>query len=121
VPGGLILKKIAAWTVVALGLVFFLVPAALLLYLADPRIPPSFEKVRADYKQSEARLLDRYGEVLHEMRLDRQGRRLEWTDLKAISPAFLKAVVEAEDRRFYHHRGGDWRARGGRPGENLFL
>ncbi|MBI5584688.1 MAG: penicillin-binding protein 1C [Deltaproteobacteria bacterium] len=103
-------KSVVKWVAIGLGLILFLVPAALLLTLADPRIPSSFEKVKADHRSSEARLLDRQGRVLHEMRIDRQGRRLEWVELKAISPALLEAVIRAEDRRFYKHGGVDWPA-----------
>ncbi len=70
-------------------------------------IPP-FSQVRAAYRPSDARLLDRHGAVLHELRIDRNGRRLAWTPLADISPALQAAVVAAEDRRFFRHHGIDW-------------
>ncbi len=72
--------------------------------------PParSYAQVRAAYQSSEARLLDRHGAVIHELRMDERGRRLEWTPLEAISPALIEAVVRAEDRRFFAHHGVDW-------------
>ena len=74
---------------------------------------PSFEEVRSAWRPSEAYLLDRNGALLHELRVDRQGRRLAWIPLDEISPALIRAIVTAEDRRFYRHRGVDWRALGG--------
>ncbi len=69
---------------------------------------PSFEKIRASYVKSEGVLLDRNGEVIQEMRIHKQGRRLEWTVLRDISPALQSAVLLAEDHRFYRHGGVDW-------------
>jgi len=71
---------------------------------------PSFEDVRKGYLKSDCLLLDRYGEVIHELRTNPGGRRLDWTALQDISPAVQEAVIQAEDRRFYHHGGVDYRA-----------
>jgi penicillin-binding protein 1C len=78
--------------------------------VAAPPLPAlkEFAAVRADYASSEARLLDRNGVPLHELRVDRQRRRLQWTAVESISPAALAAIVRAEDKRFYRHRGVDW-------------
>ncbi|MDH4231514.1 MAG: transglycosylase domain-containing protein, partial [Nitrospirota bacterium] len=73
---------------------------------------PSFEETREVFRRSDAELLDRYGQVLHELRVDMEGRRLDWAALRNISPALVKAVLCAEDRRFYSHRGADWLALG---------
>jgi penicillin-binding protein 1C len=69
---------------------------------------PSFEKARSSYIKSEGILFDRNGDVIHELRIHSRGRRLNWTPLVNISPALQSAVLEAEDRRFYSHRGVDW-------------
>ncbi len=69
-----------------------------------------FDTIRAAHASSDARLLDRHGRVVHELRVDPYGRRLEWTPLGSISPALVEAIVAAEDRRFFDHRGVDWRA-----------
>ena len=69
-----------------------------------------FASVRARYQSSEGQLYDRHGELLHELRLNLKQRRMEWTRLDDISPAFLSAVIRAEDQRFYDHAGIDWRA-----------
>jgi monofunctional biosynthetic peptidoglycan transglycosylase len=34
----------------------------------------------------------------------------QWVDLDEISPALLRAVIAAEDTRFFEHRGVDWDA-----------
>jgi penicillin-binding protein 1C len=69
---------------------------------------PSFAQVRAAHVKSEGILLDRNGEMLQELRIDRDGRRLDWTPLEKISPALQSAVIFAEDRRFYSHSGVNW-------------
>jgi penicillin-binding protein 1C len=71
---------------------------------------PSFSAVRHQYCRTDALLLDRQGEILHRLRVDPHGRRLDWAPLDAVSPALVTAVIHAEDRHFYQHRGVDWRA-----------
>jgi penicillin-binding protein 1C len=71
---------------------------------------PSFQAVRAAYRPSDAHLLDRHGEVLHERRIDYTGRRLAWTPLAELSPALQAAVLASEDRRFFDHHGVDGQA-----------
>ena len=71
---------------------------------------PSFQAVRAAYRPSDTRLLDRKGEVLHELRTDETGRRFAWTPLQEVSPALQAAVIVSEDRRFYRHGGVDGKA-----------
>ncbi len=71
---------------------------------------PSFEQVRAAHTVSESVLLDRHGEVIHEVRTDNNARRLSWVPLAQVSPAFTGALVSAEDHRFYQHHGVDWRS-----------
>ncbi len=87
--------------------------AGLLAYRALPEDLPSFRTVRDEFAGSETVLLDRHGEIIHELRTDRRGRRLEWVPLKDVSPALQAAVIYAEDRRFYHHRGVSWTSLGG--------
>jgi penicillin-binding protein 1C len=81
--------------------------AWILVFQPLPGIP-SFEKVRSVYAKSDGTLLDRNGDIIHELRIRRRGRRLEWTSLNNISPALQSAVIHAEDRRFYRHGGVDW-------------
>lgn len=79
---------------------------------------PDFAQVRAAYRVSEAWLLDRHGQPLHRLRVDKQVRRLPWTRLESVSPALIRAVILSEDRHFYEHGGwtGRQRARlSGRP------
>jgi len=84
----------------------------LLVLLLQPVDLPAFEAVKAAWRPSEARLLDRHGEVIHQSRVDLQGRRLDWVPLDAVSPALRQALVAAEDRRFNRHQGVDWLALG---------
>jgi len=72
--------------------------------------PPSPADVRAAWQPSDAVLLDRRGEVLHERRIDATRRRLVWTALDDVSPALVSAVIASEDRGFTEHRGVDARA-----------
>ncbi len=74
---------------------------------------PSFQHVHDSYSGTEALLLDRHRHVLHEIRIDPKGRRLNWVRLAEISPALQAAVINAEDKRFYEHHGVDWKASGG--------
>jgi penicillin-binding protein 1C len=71
---------------------------------------PAFDEVRAAWRPSDRRLLDRHGEVIHETRVDPTRRRLGWTPLAEVSPALASAVVRSEDRSFFRHRGIDTRA-----------
>lgn len=79
---------------------------ALALAAATPQMP-TFAEVRARWRPSEARLLDRNGYPVHELRIDPHGRRFAWTPLDQISPALTDAVIAAEDHRFWSHRGVD--------------
>src|SRR5262249_10818482 len=74
--------------------------------------PPRPEMVRAGWRPSDAVLLDRHGDVLHERRIDATRRRLAWTALDDVSPALVWAVLRSEDRRFRQHGGVDARAIG---------
>jgi penicillin-binding protein 1C len=80
--------------------------AALMLAMSG-RPTPSFGEVRARWHPSEAQLLDRNGDPIHELRIDRHGRRFAWTPLDEISPALTQAIVTSEDHRFWSHHGVD--------------
>ncbi len=74
--------------------------------LSAPALP-DFSVVRARWHPSDAQLLDRNGEVIQEIRIDRHGRRLAWTPLRDISPALQQEVIASEDHRFASHHGID--------------
>jgi penicillin-binding protein 1C len=95
------LYGIAAFVLLVCGSFYFLL-------LRPISSIPSLNQVRSDYAKSEGVLLDRYGEVIHELRIDKQGRRLDWVPLSGISPALQSAIISGEDRRFYAHCGVDW-------------
>ena len=80
---------------------------------------PPFEQAKAAMRSSESILLDRDGQVLQRMRLDRTRRMLEWIPLKDISPTLQQAILVAEDKRFYHHHGIDLLAAGSALMDNL--
>ena len=71
---------------------------------------PAFDEVRAGWTSTEGALLDRNGELIHELRVVEQGRRLNWVALDDISPAALSTIIRAEDKRFWRHHGVDWLA-----------
>lgn len=71
---------------------------------------PSFAEVHADWRPSDARVLDRHGELLQRVRIDHRVRRGEWIALADVSPALRTALVLSEDKRFHEHSGVDWRA-----------
>jgi penicillin-binding protein 1C len=80
---------------------------------------PSFESVRAEHLSSEARLLDRNGELLAEIRMNPKARRLDWVPVEQFSPALKAALIASEDKRFYQHEGVDWQALAGAMWDNL--
>ncbi|RJR25919.1 MAG: penicillin-binding protein 1C [Desulfobacteraceae bacterium] len=84
--------------------------APYLPFQGDASAVPCFEDIRKSYKKSDYLLLDRNLHVIHELRVDPMGRRLEWTCVDDISPLIEAAVLKAEDRRFYHHAGVDYQA-----------
>jgi penicillin-binding protein 1C len=71
---------------------------------------PSFADFRGAHRVSDYTLLDRHGEPLQTVRLDKQRRVLPWAPLAQMSPALLQALLLSEDRRFYEHSGVDWGA-----------
>ncbi len=82
------------------------------LHATPPDSFPSFSQTKTAWHSSEARLLDRHGELLQELRVDPALRRTAWTELADTSPALIAAVLRAEDRRFFAHAGVDWLAAG---------
>jgi penicillin-binding protein 1C len=101
-------KKLIKPVCVLLSFTFAASLIAFGYYWNAERQVPGFEAVRGSYKKSDAMLVDRNGVVIHEMRIDENGRRLDWAGLKDISPALASAAILSEDRRFYNHNGVDW-------------
>ncbi|QNM98839.1 penicillin-binding protein 1C [Chitinimonas koreensis] len=69
--------------------------------------PPGFDAVRAQWRSSDALIVDRAGRPLQAGRIDPRLRKLGWTPLEQVSPTLLQALLAAEDKRFYEHRGVD--------------
>lgn len=78
--------------------------AALLLQI---RNTPSPESVRATFRSSDHAILDRNGQIIDEVRIEKKVRRLNWVELKEVTPAFIAALLKAEDQRFFYHPGVD--------------
>ncbi|HEX5611131.1 MAG TPA: penicillin-binding protein 1C [Burkholderiales bacterium] len=101
---------------VALGVlavvVVLSVAAMAALHTAPFEVVP-YEAVRAQWRSSDAWLLDRNGEPLSRVRIDKSRRRGEWVELRDASPALAEMVLAAEDRRFRSHGGVDWLALAG--------
>ena len=85
---------------------------AALAWMVPLQIAPyeviSYAAARAEWRSSDAWLLDRRGEPLSRVRIDKSRRRGDWVELGHVSPALIDAVLEAEDRRFRSHAGVDW-------------
>ena len=91
----------------------------LVFTLLWPARVPTFAIVRAGYVPSDAWLLDRHGEVIASRRIRYDVRRLEWVPLSDVSPALVIAIVEGEDRQFWHHHGVEWRSVAGAARDEL--
>ncbi|HTN28538.1 MAG TPA: penicillin-binding protein 1C [Burkholderiales bacterium] len=85
---------------------------AAVAWLAALHIAPyevvSYAAARAEWRSSDAWLLDRQGEALSRVRIDKSRRRGDWVELANVSPALVDAMLAAEDRRFRSHGGVDW-------------
>lgn len=86
-----------------IGLALWLLPAIALAL-------PTFESAKNTYQASDSWLLARDGQVLQQLRINHQIRRLQWTPIEDVSPALLQALLYSEDKRFYEHAGVDWQA-----------
>ncbi|WP_167883992.1 penicillin-binding protein 1C [Leptospira wolffii] len=71
---------------------------------------PNFYELRRMYRPSEGILLDRNGQTLQVLRLDKTYRRLEWTTSSDVPEIFILALLAQEDRRFPFHNGVDYKA-----------
>jgi penicillin-binding protein 1C len=77
-------------------------PAALVATAALTPLPPELETPAA----ASLRVTDRTGRLLREVRAD-DGKRARVLALDEIGPDVERAVIAAEDRRFYDHHGVD--------------
>ncbi len=71
---------------------------------------PKLSEIKKTIQISELTLLDKNNKPLHEIRNDKNSRRMNWLSLDQISAAVLKSLLIAEDRRFFEHKGVDWKA-----------
>ncbi len=77
---------------------------ALIAWAAVTPLPPELNAPHAF--DSSIRVFDRNGKVLAEVRAD-DGARARWVHLEEIGPYLARAMVAAEDQRFYVHPGID--------------
>jgi penicillin-binding protein 1C len=68
---------------------------------------------------SSVRVLDRHGVLMREWLTSGHGGRSQWRKLDEVSPWLRKALLAAEDARFYDHSGVDARAVGRAVRDNL--
>jgi penicillin-binding protein 1C len=70
---------------------------------------PSFHKVQTSYLSSDLYLLDRKGEILHQLRQNSKVRSYQWLPSDKIPAVMTKALIKSEDRLFYSHQGVDFK------------
>ena len=98
------------------GLALLGLPVVLLVLGAALTPMPAELRVRGT--AGSVRIEDRDGNLLREVRAD-DGSRARWMPLDEIGQVMQRAVLAAEDRRFFHHAGVDRRPRsGGMAGAN---
>ncbi|NJL25660.1 MAG: hypothetical protein HC902_11130, partial [Calothrix sp. SM1_5_4] len=69
---------------------------------------PSLVRVRGAFQPSARIVLDRSGRILDGDLPEGDARvRLNWISLRQVSPHFIRALLEGEDRRFFYHPGVD--------------
>jgi penicillin-binding protein 1C len=78
-------------------------PALLALSVALTPLPP---ELRAPQAGGSVVVLDRDGRVLREVRAE-DGTRARWLPLRDVAPMTRRALLAAEDARFYDHPGVD--------------
>ena len=88
----------------ALAALFVAPWIALLIAAALTPLPP--ELAEGKPPSTGAVLRDRHGVVIRELRAD-DGARARWVPLDAAGDRLARAVIAAEDRRFYRHPGVD--------------
>ncbi len=67
-------------------------------------IPPSRSRLYPEF--SSYRIFDRNGLLLREI-LSKDYKTSVWTDLEQMSPHLVTVTIQAEDKRFFYHRGID--------------
>ncbi|XDD44273.1 penicillin-binding protein 1C [Leptospira sp. WS60.C2] len=71
---------------------------------------PNYTEVKSNYKPSDVRLLDRKGEVIQRLRVRKEYRSEEWVEFSDFPKSLVEAVIHAEDKRFWEHKGIDGNA-----------
>lgn len=104
---------------VALFVLAFLAGGALLHHLSRAAKLPLPDSLQPRTEQGlRPRYLDRHGQPLSAT-FDNPLNLHDQLPLHEIPPLLQRAFIVSEDRRFYHHHGGDWLARGHALTQNL--
>ena len=96
------MKKVLLTSVILTAAV--LVTAA---FIFQVKHTPKFAAVKAGYISSDRAIMDRNGQVIDEVRVEKKIRRLNWVEVGHVPPSFMEALLRAEDKRFYYHLGFD--------------
>lgn len=99
-----VVERILRWMLVA-GLIFYGLICIALLFLRS--VDPAFTAVQLERRVSASLSHEPYE------------KHYAFRPLEKISPHLQHAVVAAEDARFYHHHGFDWREIGSAIDEGL--
>lgn len=81
---------------------------------------PDFAMIKQQHQSSDFQLLDRQGRLLQLQRVNWQRRQGSWLGIEQVSPALVRLLLHAEDRRFYDHGGVDWYAVAGTVWSSLW-
>lgn len=81
---------------------------------------PDFAMIKQQHQSSDFQLLDRQGRLLQLQRVNWQRRQGSWLGIEQVSPALVRLLLHAEDRRFYDHGGVDWYAVAGTAWSSLW-
>lgn len=76
-------------------------------FLYQVRQVPTVNQVRERFRASDRAVLDRNGQIIDEVRVEKRVRRLNWVAVDQLPPSFVEALLRAEDKRFYYHPGFD--------------
>lgn len=68
---------------------------------------PTLRQVQKKFRSSDRVVIDRNGQVIDEVRVEKSVRRLSWVQTEDLPPGFVDALLAAEDSRFFWHPGFD--------------
>jgi len=96
-------RRLLSSIAVGLGLVLYAWPG--------PTVP-DFATIKREYQSSDLVVRSADGTIVQELRVSNTARRFHWVELSMVPEHLQRAVLFAEDRRFFSHGGVDWRSVG---------